>query len=99
MGTLRDPDAFMSPALRRFFSNREGRIVVMQVPNLPAVATMLFAAATWFSDGKARDVFGFFAGAALLTWSYLEIRCGDSPFRRALGVVVLATLVAYQILR
>ncbi|MFZ5656672.1 MAG: hypothetical protein ACOY37_06385 [Pseudomonadota bacterium] len=86
----------MKSKLRRFVSDRGGRVVIAQWPNLPAVAALALAGAAGLTGGHARETLAFFAGAFLVTWSYLEIRCGDSPFRRVLGAVVLAAFAAWK---
>lgn len=87
----------MHPALRRFLSDRHGRIVVAQAPNLPLVTWALMAAAAYLATPRWVPYFAFLSGAALVTWAYLEIRCGDSPFRRVLGVVVLVGLLVHRL--
>lgn len=83
----------MHPAIRRFLSDRNGNIVVAQRPNLPLLAWAGFAIAASATRGEWSAYFGWLSAAALLTWSYLEIRQGDSPFRRVLGAVVLVALL------
>lgn len=89
----------MDARLRRFLSDRQGRIVVAQPPNLPLLAWAGFALAAWATPGRWSGYFDFLGGAALVTWAYLEIRYGDSPFRRVLGAVVLAAVLVTRALR
>lgn len=86
----------MRQALRRFVSDRHGRVVVVQLPNLPLIAWAVFALVARFADGSWSGYFDFLSGAALVTWAYLEITQGDSPFRRALGAAVLLGLVVLR---
>lgn len=87
----------MPHALRRFFSDRHGRIVVAQWPNAPLLAWAGLSVASHASRGGWSGYFGLFATAALVTWAWLEISQGDSPFRRVLGGVVLAWLVVSRL--
>lgn len=84
----------MRDALRRFVSDRHGRVVIAQWPNAPLIGWAVFALARALVEERWRPFFGFLSGAALVTWAYLEITQGDSPFRRVLGAVVLLMLVA-----
>lgn len=88
----------MHPRIRRFLSDRHGRVVVAQWPNLPLMAWVAFALASRVSTARWAAYFDFLSGAALVTWAYLEIRYGDSPFRRVLGGVVLAALLVARAL-
>lgn len=81
------------PSIRRFFEDRDGRIVVMQFPNPPLWAWLALRIAAFFAPDRWRDGLSLLATAALFTWAYLEITEGASPFRRTLGGVVLAAIV------
>ena len=83
----------MPPRLRQFFSDRNGRIVIAQWPNAPLVAWAVLAVASRAADGEWAGFFAFFSAAALVTWASLEVLQGDSPFRRVLGLTVLAAMV------
>lgn len=87
----------MVSALSRFFRNPEtGEVVVAQLPNLP-LAVFLAATAVRLvlsPEGTAGTVVSVVGTAGLAWWAADEILRGDSPFRRVLGAVVLATVVA-----
>ena len=83
-------------ALSRFFRNpRTGEVVVAQPPNAPllvwlatTVLRLIFS-----PEGVLGTALAVVATVSLVIWSLLEIAKGDSPFRRALGAVVLVAVV------
>ena len=84
----------MARGVRWFVSDRGGRVVIAQVPNLPLTAFVaLWLAAHLVRAPEVRDALTFLAHAFLWTWGYLEVRCGASPIRRVFGAVALAWLV------
>ncbi|WP_133498759.1 hypothetical protein [Cognatilysobacter terrigena] len=87
----------MPSALRRFFSDANGRLVIAQRPNLPLVLWAAFAiAARLMPPSHTRDVVGFVGSALAFTWAWLELTDGDSPFRRVLGALVLVGIVVLR---
>jgi hypothetical protein len=78
-----------------FRSRKTGRITLMQLPNWPLVVWLLASAVTWLVHPRCRvgDFLGFLASAALVLWAGGEVLRGANPFRRLLGVTVLAWLV------
>lgn len=78
-------------ALTNFFRDRNGRIRIAEVPNLPILAWAGFGAASMMAlTPKYRDVMGTLSKGALLVWALLEAVRGNSPFRRVLGMSTLA---------
>lgn len=82
----------MSSALRRFVTDRYGRVVVAQPPNGPILAWAMFAAAARASAGPAEPLLRTARDAALAWWARRELLDGDSPFRRTLGGATLLAL-------
>ncbi len=84
-----------------FRNRRTGEIELFQWPNAPLlvwfVATVAHRLGA-FGEGRANEVLGAVASAALALWALLEIFSGVNPFRRMLGTVVLAW-VGYSTLR
>ena len=78
-----------------FRSRKTGRITLAQPPNWQLVVWLLASAAMWLAhpQGRARDVLVFIASAALALWAGDEVLRGVNPFRRILGVAVLAWLL------
>lgn len=87
--------------LTRFFrSPKTGRVVVVQMPNLPL---WVFLTATalrllFQPKGSLGTTSSIIGTAALMVWATLEIARGESLFRRVLGAVVaLATVVGWAV--
>ena len=78
----------------RFFRNpKTGDVVVFQMPNIP-LALFLYATVmrrVLHLTGGLGAVVSIVGGVGLAVWAVLEIARGESPFRRVLGAVVLAT--------
>lgn len=81
-------------SITRFFKDNHGRLVIWQTPNLPlsvwAICTALGAVIQkgWFHNGVSS-----LGQAAIIVWAYLELRSGQSPFRRMLGGIILAFII------
>lgn len=89
----------MESNIRRFLSDRDGKITVAQRPNIPIIGWLvLFVAANIVSVGPVAEVLSFFSAAFLFTWAYLELAQGSSPFRRVLGAAVLLYLLISRLL-
>lgn len=90
------PRATRRGGVGRFFrSQRTGELAIVQWPNLPLGLYLLATVVRLVLDpdggvGTAVSVVG---GLALAWWALDEVVRGDSPFRRVLGAVVLATAV------
>lgn len=78
-----------------FRSRKTGRITLAQLPNWQLVVWSVASAVMWLGhpQGRARDVLVVIASAALALWAGDEVVRGVNPFRRVMGVVVLAWLV------
>jgi hypothetical protein len=76
--------------LDTFFRDGSGRLVLVQVPNA-ALWVWLAAAVLRWSAYDSRDAeLRWIGSGALIVWGLDELLRGASPFRRLLGVVVLA---------
>jgi hypothetical protein len=74
----------------RTWKNREGHIVIWQMPNIPLIAwVVLTFLAILFNSGTLADILSWLGSAALIIWCFLEIFKGADYFRRALGLLVL----------
>jgi hypothetical protein len=82
----------------RVFRDREGKIVLVQLPNLTisvwAVASLLKLILTTGKINLGLDVVAF---GSLFTWAWEEIFQGVNYFRRALGLLVIIGLIASKI--
>ncbi len=80
------------------FRDSEGNIVIAQPPNLPLivgiVASLLKLVVTAGTINLVLDLVAF---GALFTWAWEELFQGVNYFRRALGLLVLVSLIASKI--
>ncbi len=80
------------------FRDDEGKIVIAQLPNLPIivwiVATLLKMI---FVTGQINTGLELLAFGSLFTWAWGELFQGVNYFRRALGLIVLVSLLASKI--
>ncbi|OYQ65921.1 hypothetical protein B9G53_05825 [Pseudanabaena sp. SR411] len=82
----------------KVFRDSEGKIVLAQMPNLPII---VWVAATVlkliFTTGKINIGLEVIAFGSLFTWAWEELFQGVNYFRRALGLLVLISLIALKI--
>ena len=82
----------------RTFRDREGNIVIAQMPNLPI---LVWLAATLLQlvvpSGKVGAGLGLVAFGTLFTWAWLELFAGVNYFRQALGLAVLVGMLALKL--
>jgi hypothetical protein len=77
--------------IKKFFENKEGKIVIWQKPNVFLIGWFLFLILSKIISNKTfKTDLNFVSFVFLAVWAVLEIFKGDSYFRRALGLVVLA---------
>ena len=78
----------------RTFRDSEGKIVIAQMPNLPLLVGL---AATLLQfllpSSKIQTGLELVAFGALFTWAWQELFEGVNYFRRALGLIVLASII------
>jgi hypothetical protein len=78
----------------KLFREKNGRIVIVQWPNLPLWVWIATSILRLFLHSGARDIVGAIGTVALGVWAVLEIGWGQSLFRRLLGSAVLIGIVA-----
>jgi hypothetical protein len=82
----------------KVFRDSEGKIVLAQMPNLPII---VWVAATVlkliFTTGKINIGLEVIAFGSLFTWAWEELFQGINYFRRALGLLVLVSLIVLKI--
>ena len=95
---LENRKAKTTTLLDRTFRDREGKIVIAQMPNLPLLVGL---AATSLQlilpSGDLKTGLDLVAFGALFTWAWQEIFKGVNYFRRALGLVVLVGILALKL--
>src|SRR3954447_21772914 len=95
MRTRTDTTSQYSGISRFFRSPETGKLVVVQMPNIP-LWVFLAATATrlvFHPAGTLDMIVSVVGTASLVVWAALEIIRGESPFRRVLGAVVIIALV------
>ncbi|MDB5168883.1 MAG: hypothetical protein JWO41_239 [Candidatus Saccharibacteria bacterium] len=85
----------MPQIVDKFFKNRSGKIVIMQIPNPPLWLWIICEILSRvFKHGKTHSGLVALGTASLLAWAYMELTSGGSLFRRILGGLVLAATIA-----
>ena len=80
--------------LQRFFKDKDGHVVIAQLPNLPLGGWIVFkllsllTAQNHLKKGLAQVSLVF-----LFTWAYLEITEGVNYFRRLLGLSIMLVII------
>jgi len=79
----------------RTFRDSEGNIVIAQPPNLPVLAGVAAAILqSVLPAGQLQIAAELLAFGALFTWAWQELFDGVNYFRRTLGLIGLAALMA-----
>lgn len=85
---------------RNFFRNKDGKLVIWQFPNPPLLIGLAFGLIAKIAQaGMLHTGSQATSTAAFFTWSYLELRYGESTFRRVLGAFVFAYIIASYFLK
>lgn len=80
--------------LDKIFRDREGEIVLAQTPNLPLIVWIVASLLKLvFTTGKISIGLEVIAFGSLFTWAWEELFQGVNYFRKALGLIVLVTLI------
>ncbi len=80
--------------VKEFCSDKSGRLVLAQKPNLPILGWAVFKLASMpVSNQPVKTGLETIATFFIFTWAYLELFDGDSNFRRLLGGLIIALLV------
>ncbi len=79
----------------RTFRDSKGNIVVAQAPNLPVLVGVAASLLQYvLPSGQLHRAAELIAFGALFTWAWQELFEGVNYFRRALGLIGLAGLMA-----
>jgi hypothetical protein len=82
----------------RTFRDSEGNIVIAQMPNLPLLVGLGATILQFIlPGGKLQTGVDLIALGALFTWAWQEVFEGVNYFRRALGMIVLVSIVALKL--
>lgn len=84
----------MTRYVRKIFTDKDGRVVIGQTPNIPIISWAIFTViANVLADGKLQTVSEYIAFGSIFTWAWLELFHGVNTFRRILGAIVLFVTV------
>jgi hypothetical protein len=79
--------------LDRVFRNSEGKIIIIQRPNLPIfIWTLASLLKLFFTTGIINLGLEMIAFASLFSWAWGELFEGVNYFRRGLGLLVIIAL-------
>lgn len=82
----------------KMFRDREGKIVIAQMPNIPIVVWFVASLLKLvFTTGEINIGLDVLAFSSLIIWACLELFQGVNYFRRALGLVIIVGLLASRI--
>ena len=82
----------------KVFRDSEGKIVLAQMPNLPFIVWIVASLSKLlFTTGRISIGLEAIAFGALFTWGWEELFQGVNYFRRALGLIVLVSLILSKI--
>jgi hypothetical protein len=75
------------------FRNKKGTVVIWQFPNAPLWGWIVASvAAMIIKHGREHAGLHLLAQAFLFAWAYLELRSGESIFRKVLGGLLLIVI-------
>ena len=83
----------------RLFYDKQGKVVIFQIPNLPIIiAGLAWLAILFVHSGALHTILEVIFNAGLIVWAVLEIGWGATVFRRVLGLIVLVWIIVNLIL-
>jgi hypothetical protein len=79
----------------RIWKDRQGHVVIWQMPNWFLVGWAVLTFITLFMSSKSHlgDILTWIAEISLIIWALLELFRGVNYFRRALGLLVLIAAI------
>lgn len=78
----------------RVYKDKNGKVVIVQFPNLPIITWFVCALVTKLLPGSSISTLVSFVGTgALFTWAWLELFDGVNYLRRLFGLMVLLSLL------
>jgi hypothetical protein len=97
---LQTPKAQPPSLFDRIFRDRDGNIVIGQMPNPPLlVAAAASLLRVFLPDGNLQTAVDLIAFGCWFTWAWQELFEGVNYFRRAIGLVVLVSIIALRLNR
>lgn len=83
----------MKALKKLLFQDNTGKYVIGQPPNVPVYLILAGVIGQSLARGAWHDGFQLLFYGAAFTWSYLEMRFGESGVRRVMGVLVMIGIV------
>jgi hypothetical protein len=84
-------------AKQQLFQDNTGKYVLGQAPNTLIYIMAVGFVGQLFSKGAVNTFFDLLFFGAAFAWGYLEIRYGESNFRRILGGVIIVLIFASRL--
>jgi len=78
----------------KLWHDKNGRIVIWQMPNIPLFGWLIFTVASFLFSGKTETVLSYLASLSLFIWAVLELVSGVNYFRRIIGLVFVIVSIA-----
>jgi hypothetical protein len=78
---------------KAFFENKHGKTVIYQHPNVLLWLWLVVQVVNIAAFKANQPALSTLAGMLLFAWAYGELTQGESPFRKALGGIVLAVTI------
>jgi hypothetical protein len=78
----------------KIWKDKHGKIVVWQRPNIFLIGWAVIDIASLFFSGSVSNILWWIGTIDLGIWALLEIGLGVNYFRRILGLIVLALVIA-----
>lgn len=78
----------------KFFKDKRGNVVITQSLNVSISTWAILTIINFFAHSPQ---LAWLATAFLFTWAFMELFQGVSPFRRLLGLVVLAGIIVMHL--
>ena len=89
----------MKDLKKYLFQDETGKYVVGQAPNVLVYIAVVAMFGRYITSGVVSEYFDLLFFGAAFAWSYLEIRFGESMFRRIVGGVVLVVIFATRLMQ
>ena len=83
--------------IEKCYKDKEGRVVVTQIPNTALVVFVLSSVVTHITQGTVNQIAELVAFGTIFTWAWLEVFQGVNYLRRALGLAILVLIVVNRV--
>lgn len=82
------------PDLSNFFKDKDGKVIIVQWPNIPLYGWAIFNIISLFLSKRYLKIGSEELSLAFLfTWAYLEAKEGVNYFRKSLGFIILIFII------